>query len=354
MSMDTEAVAKALIDVVGENDRETAPRHWLDMGYAPLNKILSGNYARGLPSGRIIEIYGPSASGKTLLATQAMIAAQREGGVAIFIDWERAFDSSFAEQIGLDISFPKFIYKRSDTWEAGNEAAKKIAKTIREKRLISDDAPIVAVFDSIASAVPKSMLVDAKGIEREMDSFTMHDSLALAKTISNTIRLMNQNVGKYEMTAIYLNQIRTKPGVVYGDPTTTPGGGAMEFYASIRIATGAKKIMGKDDSGDKEFLGRLIGMETKKNKVSRPFKSTDLRLVYDEKGLALFDYSLGLIEHLIETGKLSEKGARVLWVDGKTYFKSVLAKKIDEEGYDLNALLFSEGPVKVVALPALA
>lgn len=342
MSKELEALSKALIAAVGENDVETEPTHWLDMAYPPLNHILSGSYTKGLPGGRIIEIYGPSASGKTLLATMAMIAAQRAGGVAVFIDWERAFNAKFAQEVGLDTTFPRFIYKRSETWESGNEAAKEIAKAIRKGKHIPDGAPIVVVFDSIAAAVPKSMLYDAKGEERALDSFTMHDSLALAKTISNTIRLMNQHVGKYEMTAIYLNQIRVMPGVTFGDPITTPGGKAMEFYASIRIALGAKKLMSKDDAGGKEFLGRLIGFETKKNKVHRPFQNTDLRLTYDEAGLAHFDMTLGLIEHLLEKGKLVAEGKMVVW-NGKKYYASALAKKIDSEGVqaELIALLHS-------------
>jgi protein RecA len=326
IKMSFAALEKALLDAVGSNDIQTEPKHWLDMGYPPLNHILSGRYDRGLPSGRIIEIYGPSASGKTLLATQAMIAAQKAGGIAIFIDWERAFNAKFAEELGLDTTFPKFIYKRSKTWEEGNTAAMKVAETVRKGKHIAEDAPIVVVFDSVAAAVPKSMA------EKEIDEYTMNDTTALARVSSTTLKSVNQHVGEFEVTAIYLNQIRTKPGVVYGDPTTTPGGVAMEFYASVRIALGAKKIMGKDAAGDKEFLGRLIGMETKKNKVSRPFQSTDLRLVYDEEGRAHFDKTLGMLEHLVAIGKLEEKGGRIIWIDGKSFFKSVLSKQIDDTG----------------------
>lgn len=329
--MSLDALAKALTAAVGENDVETQPKHWLDMGYPPLNKILSGDYSRGLPSGRIIEIYGPSAAGKTLVATQAMIAAQRAGGIAVFIDWERAFNAKFAAEMGLDTTFPKFIYKRSDTWEEGNTAAMKVAETVRRTKAIPDDAPIVVVFDSVAAAVPKSVMFDKDGKLRGIDELSMNDTTALARVTSTTLKSVNQYVGAFEMTAIYLNQIRTKPGVVYGDPTTTPGGVSMEFYASIRLALGAKKIMGKDSSGDKEFLGRLIGFETKKNKVSRPFQTTDLRLVYDDEGRAHFDYALGLIETLIDLGKLKKEGAYVHW-EGKKVYASVLAKTIEAEG----------------------
>lgn len=325
--MSKEALAKALLTAVGENDEEQEPKHWLDMGYPPLNKMLTGDYARGLPGGRIIEIYGPSASGKTLLATMAMVAAQRAGGVAIFVDWERAFNAKFAAEIGLDTTFPNFIYKRSDTWESGNTVAMKVAQAIRTGKTIPESAPIVAVLDSVAAAVPKSVMYDSKGAKRGIDELTMNDTTALARITSTTLKSVNQYVGDFDMTAIYLNQIRTKPGVVYGDPTTTPGGGAMEFYASIRIATGAKKIV----DTDKEFLGRIIGMETKKNKISKPFQSTDLRLVYDEEGRAHFDFTVGLLDCLIAEGKLeATKEGRVMWIDGSKDYKAVLARKLDK------------------------
>jgi RecA/RadA recombinase len=187
------------------------------------------------------------------------------------------------------------------------------------------------VCDSIAAAIPKSMLFDAKtGKRKEIDEFTMNDTTALARVTSTTLKAVNQLVGETDVTAIYLNQIRTKPGVVYGDPTTTPGGSAMEFYATTRIFTGRKKIM-EGTGADKEFKGNLIGMETKKNKVTRPFQSVDLRLMYDEDGRAIFDFTTGYIEELIAAKKLEEKAGRVTW-DGKTYWKAQLAKKINDEG----------------------
>jgi protein RecA len=331
MELDLDKLSKELAGVVGENDTETEPTLWLDMGYAPLNKIISGSFDRGLPGGRMIEIAGPSASGKTLLATMAMIAAQKAGGIAIFVDWERAFNASFARDLGMDTDFPRFVYKRSDTWEEGNTVGMKTAAVLREKKLIAPDAPIVMVCDSIAAAVPKSMLFDSKtGKRKEIDEFTMNDTTALARVTSTTLKAVNQLVGQHNVTAIYLNQIRTKPGVVYGDPTTTPGGGAMEFYATTRIFTGRKKIY--DGTGsEKEFIGALIGMDTKKNKLCRPFQNVELRLMYDADQKASFDFTTGYIEELVKAGKLEEKSGRVTW-EGKTYFKSVLAKMIDEKG----------------------
>jgi protein RecA len=330
MAFDEDKMARELLAAIGENSAETEPNLWLDMDYKPLNKIISGDATRGFPGGRMVEIAGPSASGKTLLATLAMIAAQKAGGVAIFIDWEVAFNASFARQLGLNTDFPHFIYHRAETWESGNTVAMKAAETLRGKKLIAETAPILIVGDSIAAAVPKSMMFDAKGNRRGIDEYTMNDTTALARVTSTTLKSINQHLGNFNATFLYLNQIRTKPGVVYGDPRTTPGGGAMEFYASVRLFTGRKKIM-ETVAGEKEFKGALIGMETVKNKITRPFQNVDLRLMYDPEGRAVFDFTTGYIEELVAAGKLEEKAGRVTW-EGKTYFKSVLSKKIDEEG----------------------
>lgn len=328
--MDIEALSKALTATVGNNDAGTEPTHWIDMGYAPLNMMISGHPERGLAGGRITEIAGPPGSGKTLLATMAMIAAQRAGGIAVFIDWEQAFNADFARQLGLNTEFPHFVYKRAETWEQGNTLGLQVAEVVRAKSLIGADAPIVIVFDSTAAAVPKSMLYDSKGNRRSIDEYSMNDTTALARVTSTTLKSVNQLVGQFNVTAVYLNQIRTKPGVVYGDPTTTPGGSAMEFYASTRIFTGRKKLM-EGTGADKELVGVQIGMETKKNKLTRPFQSTDLRLMYEDSGMAVFDFATGYIEELVAAGKLEEKAGRVTW-EGKTYWKVQLSKKLTDEG----------------------
>lgn len=329
MAFDVTKLAQALLESVGENSTGTEPTSWLDMGYLPLNEMISGDPTRGLPGGRMVEIAGPSASGKTLLATQAMISAQRAGGAAIFIDWEQTFNSEFATILGLNCNAPYFTYKRAATWEEGNTVAMKAAAALRRAGL-EEDKPIVVVFDSIAAAVPKSMMFDAKGNRRDIDEYTMNDTTALARVTSTTLKSINQLVGQLNVTAIYLNQIRTKPGVVYGDPTTTPGGGAMEFYATTRLFTGRKKEMKLVD-GEKLLEAAVIGVESKKNKLNRPFLNTELRLAYRPDGLAYFDFTSGYIDALCSKGKLEEKSGRVTW-EGKTYFKSVLAKKIDDEG----------------------
>lgn len=325
---DPELAAKALMAAVGPDSAGTEPKSWLDMGYLPLNEMISGDPTRGLAAGRMYEIAGPSASGKTLLATQAMIAAQRAGGCAIFVDWEQTFNAEFATRLGLKCERPWFVYQRAETWESGNTGAMKAAAELRKAGL-PEEAPIVVVLDSIAAAVPKSMLYDSKGNRREIDEYTMNDTTALARVTSTTLKSINQLVGQLNVTCIYLNQIRTKPGVVYGDPTTTPGGVAMEFYATSRLFTGRKREMDTVD-GEKVMKSALIGIESKKNKLNRPFLHTEIRLAYDDDGLAYFDFTGGYIDALCARGKLEEKAGRVTF-EGKTYWKAALVKKINEE-----------------------
>jgi len=333
-------LAKALTKAVGKNDSEDEITNYLDSGYPPLNKIISDDYDKGIPYGRMGEVYGPSAVGKTVIATSLMIAAQRAGGVACFIDWERAFSTPFAREVGLDDNPGRFVYKRSKTWEEGNSVAMMVGEAIRKNDLIAPEAPIVCVMDSIAAAVPQSVIdtVDKKG----MAGLSMNDTTALARVASSTLKIINQFGAEFNMIMVYLNQIRVKPGVIYGDPTTTPGGQSMEFYATWRLALGAKKIMVKEGD-DKEFAGRLITATTKKNKLARPFQEMELRLEYAPDGRAFFNVTLGMIEYLegLNILKKGSKAGEVVWTDGVSYARKALAAKIDTEAKqaELNALL---------------
>jgi recombination protein RecA len=322
--MSLDALSKALLGALGANSEVDRVTAWVDSTYPPLNKIMGGFYKSGFPYGRIIEIFGPSASGKTLLATLAMIQAQQNGGFAIFIDYERSFNADLARQLGLDTTFPRFIYKRAETWESGNTEMMKAVELIRSTPEFKD-CPIVAVQDSVAAAVPKSMMYDKDGKKRGIDELTMNDTTALARVTSTTLKAINQYVGDFSFTAIYLNQIRTKPGVTHGDPTTTPGGGAMEYYASVRLSLGRKKLM-QAVGGEKEFVGNEITIKTPKNKLTRPFQSVDLRLMYDADGKAVFDFATGLLDHLVDTGVLKMAGSYLEW-EGKKVYKSVLLKE---------------------------
>lgn len=324
--------AAALEKAIGTNEETQEVREWLDSGYAPLNRILSGDYKKGLPYGRIVEMFGPPSSGKTALASQFMISAQRKGGVAMFMDHENSFDVGLAKGMGLKDEFPYWIYRRPETWEESNTMAMKAAQLIRTEGYIDEHAPIIVVFDSVASMIPKSVF------EKGIDEYSMNDTTALSRVSSTTLKAINQLSSKLNVTMLYLNQIRTKPGVAYGDPTTTPGGSAFEFYSSIRISLSRARIMEEKD-GDKEMVGQKITLKTTKNKVNRPFQSVSLNLRFGEKGGAYFDFTGGMLDHLIESGIVAAAGARVTWTDGKSYFRKALIEKINEEKIDLTSML---------------
>lgn len=325
--MSIDALTKALAGAIGENADNQAVKDFIDTGYAPLNEIICGSANGGLPQSRLIEMYGPSSSGKTALATAWMIEAQRQGGVAGFMDHERSFNVELARSMGLKTDFPFWIYKKPRTWEESNTLIAKAAQTIRDAKVIPQNAPILFVFDSIAAALPKSQA------EKDIGEYTMNDTTALARVTSTTLKAIAQHAEDYNFTALYLNQIRTKPGVVYGDPTTTPGGGAMEFYATTRLALSRQKVMEEKD-GEKEFAGQVITIKTMKNKLTRPFQETKIRLSFNEAGFAYFDTTASLVEHLIGNGKLVYNKPRVTWIDGKQYFTKALVKHIKDNGLE--------------------
>lgn len=345
-------LAKAIVAAVGESDEELEVPGYIDTGYEPLNEILSGDPKNGgIAMGRIFEIFGPSSSGKTWLATQLMRRAQDMGGVALFMDHELTFQQPFAERSGLKTEFPWFIYKRPDTWEASNTMALQAAMAIRKSKKLDELAPIVVVFDSVAAMIPQSVF------DKGITEYSMNDTTALARVSSTTLKAINQQSAKMNVTIIYLNQIRTKPGVVYGDPTTTPGGGSFEFYATARLALGKKFIYQKVD-GKNEIVGQLMGIETKKNKLSRPRQEVDLRLVFEDDGMTSVNLTLSLLDHAVAVGKLKKLSTgRIEWVNGNSYPPGQLADMIDKGGLKpvlLNVIYPQHYPAVAAPVAAVA
>ncbi|UBM12716.1 DNA recombination/repair protein RecA [Cupriavidus metallidurans] len=321
--MNLSALQAALVGSIGANDEVQEPKHFLDTGIPELNMILSGRYDGGVPYGRIMEIFGPSSSGKTFIATLLMIAAQRAGGIAMFSDHERSFMQSLAAKAGLDTTPGPWIYKRHRTWEEANTELMKMAETVRSKGLIAPEAPIIGVFDSVAAMIPQSVF------EKGISEYSMNDTTALARVSSTTLKAINQICADLNVIPVYLNQIRTKPGVMYGDPTSTPGGVAFEFFSTIRLALG--RSIDKDKK-TKEVRGQSISVLTKKNKIHRPFQKVELQLVFTPEGGAVFDLNASLLDHLIMVGALKTSGSYVEWVDGKKYNKGPLLDAINSAG----------------------
>lgn len=321
-------IAKEMEALFGGNDEESTVQSFLDTGYAPLNFACSARWDGGLPVGRIVEIAGPPSSGKTAVATAAMAAAQRAGGIGGFMDHERSFSLRLAPNLGLDVTPGRFIFKKPRTFEESLTLCVQAAEKIRSKKLIPKDAPIAWVFDSLASMVPMSALFDLKtGKEKAPGDRSMHDNTALARATSAHMPAFAQHCEEFNICAIFLNQIRTKLGVLYGDPRTTPGGEAPKFYASLRIMLGASQIKKGTD-----VIGSQITAAIIKNKVARPYVKSDWRFMFQPDGTGRFDVERSLIEFLEAEKRLPSPAKGYVEWDGKRIGKESLAREIQASG----------------------
>lgn len=268
---------------------DVSPTHvkrWVSTGCKQLDYMISNRANGGLPEGRIVEVFGPPSIGKSHLAIQVARSTQQMGGIVVYIDTENATSVENLALLGVDIS-KRFVYVDTHCTE---EVLSIAENTIMKAKAMDKDVPITIVWDSVAATSPKAELVG----DYDKESIGLQ-----ARAISKGMRKITGVIANQNVLFLILNQIRTKIGVMYGDPTTTPGGKAIPFHSSVRIKLGAGQRI---ENKDKEVVGIHVSAKTIKNKVSAPFRTCNFEI----------HFGIGIKEHEQVFDVLRKHGADVV------------------------------------------
>lgn len=256
----------------------------------------------GVPRGRIVEIYGPESSGKTTICLHVIAEAQKKGGIAAFVDTEHALDVNYAQRLGVDLN--KMLFSQPEF----GEQALEILET-----LIRSNAIDVVVVDSVAALTPRVE------IEGDMGDAQMGSQ---ARLMSQAMRKLNSIIGKTNTTVIFTNQLRSKIGVMYGNPETTTGGNALKFYASLRLDIRRKEIIKEGQ----ESVGSRVRVKVVKNKVAPPFKEVEFDIMYNEGISKIGD----MLDVAIEYGIVQKSGSWFSFAGERTQGRDGIKKILTE------------------------
>ena len=270
---------------LSQDESPTHVNRWISTGSKLLDYICSNRRNGGLPEGRIVEIFGPPSIGKSHIATQIARTTQHMGGIVVYIDTENATSVENLKMLGVDVS-KRFVYVDTHCTE---EVLSIAEATIMKAKAMDKDLPVTIVWDSVAASSPKAELLG----DYDKESIGLQ-----ARAISKGMRKITGVIANQNVLFVILNQIRTKIGVMYGDPDTTPGGKAIPFHASTRIKLGAgQQIKDGDD-----VIGIHVSAKTIKNKVAPPFRKIDFEI----------HFGVGIKEHEQMFDLLRKNGPEVI------------------------------------------
>jgi len=294
------------------DDSPTHVNRWIGTGSKQLDYIIANRKNGGLPESRIVEIFGPPSIGKSHIAIQVARSTQAMGGIVVYIDTENATSVENLKLLGIDIA-QRFVYVDTHCTE---EVLSIAESTIMKARAMQKDVPITIIWDSVAASSPKAELIG----DYDQNSIGLQ-----ARAISKGMRKINGIIANQNVLFICLNQIRTKIGVMYGDPTTTPGGKAIPFHSSVRIKLGAGQRI---ENKAKEVVGIHVSAKTIKNKVAPPFRSVNFEIHFG-KGIVEHEQVFDLLrKHCKDNGPV-EIGKNAVSVEGTGAWKSLIVADLN-------------------------